>query len=373
MPDHLVKSAQFLIVDGQDTHVRRLRDILSRAGAANITATADERRAAALFDAIRPDIVLLDLMTPAGSGLALLAQIRAMTSDGEFCPVLVMGAAIDTQTKQRALAEGASDFLAKPADPIELMLRVRNLLRTRSLARQLLEQNERLDRAVQERTRDVEEARVEILERLALAAEFRDDDTGQHTIRVGELSARLARVLDLSREEIDLLRRAAPLHDVGKIGIPDVILLKPAALTPVEFEIMKTHTTIGAKILSGSRSPLLQAAQSIALTHHERWRGQGYPHGLQGSSIPTVSRIVAVADVYDAMTNDRPYRRAFDDDKARRLIRESANLDWDEAIVQALDTLAARGALTHLERPLAVPAVAQGIGLGASTPDAPTG
>jgi putative two-component system response regulator len=373
MSDQLVRFARFLIVDHQEAHVRALREVLSRAGATHVTATSDARRAAELFESVRPDIVLIDLMMPVRNCHDVLAEIRTMVPDGEFCPVLVLATDTDSDTKQQALAGGASDFLGKPFDAVEVMLRVRNLLQTRWLTRQLQEQSDLLERAVRERTQDVEEARIEILERLALAAEFRDDDTGQHTIRVGELSARLARVLGLSREEVDLIRRAAPLHDVGKIGIPDVILLKPAALTPGEFEIMKTHTTIGAKILSGSRSPLLQAAQSIALTHHERWRGQGYPQGLGGTSIPTASRIVAVADVYDAMTNDRPYRRAFDDEKARRLIRETAGADWDDTIVQALDALAVRGALTQLERPLAVPAAVQGIGLESTTPDAPAG
>jgi putative two-component system response regulator len=371
MLDHLLKFARILIVDDQEPHARLLRDVLSQAGATHVTVTTDPRRAAALFDSVNPDIVLLDLMTPLRNGHDVLAEIRARTPHGDYCPVLIVTAEIDAEAKQQALAGGANDFLVRPFDTVEVLLRIRNLLQTRWLTRQLREQNDLLERRVRERTHDVEEARIEILERLALAAEYRDDDTGQHTIRVGELSARLARVLDLSQEDIDLLRRAAPLHDVGKIGIPDVILLKPAALTPAEFEIMKTHTTIGAKILSGSRSPLLQAAQSIALTHHERWSGQGYPAGLEGTGIPMVSRIVAVADVYDALTNDRPYRRAFTDEKARGFLREGVCVDWDEPVVEALNVLAARGALTQLERPLAVPAVPQGMGLGAAPPGAP--
>jgi putative two-component system response regulator len=373
MLDHLVRFARFLVVDDQERHARLVREVLFGAGATQVTATTDARRASDLFDSARPDLVLLDPMMPWRNGYDVLADIRARIPQNEFCPVIIVTAEIDAETKLRALTGGANDFLAKPLDPVEALLRIRNLLQTRRLTQQLREQNDRLDRSARERTRDVEEARVEILERLALAAEFRDDDTGQHTIRVGELAARLARVLDLSQEEISMIRRAAPLHDVGKIGIPDVILLKPAALTPTEFEIMKTHTTIGAKILSGSRSPLLQAAQTIALTHHERWRGQGYPEGLQGASIPTASRIVAVADVYDAMTNDRPYRRAFTDEKARGLIREHMNMDWDEAIVEALDGLALRGALTQLERQLAVPAIPQGTGLELTTPGARAG
>lgn len=166
-----------------------------------------------------------------------------------------------------------------------------------------------LEYKVRERTADLEEAQLEILERLALAAEFRDDETGLHTQRVGRTSAILARAIGLPEEQVDLIQQAAPLHDVGKLGIPDGILRKPGKLTAEEFEVMKTHTSIGAQILSGSRFPILQMAEEIALTHHERWDGTGYM-GLAGERIPLSGRIVTLADVFDALTNDRIYRKA---------------------------------------------------------------
>ena len=181
---------------------------------------------------------------------------------------------------------------------------------------------------------ELEASRLEVLERLALAAEYRDDATGQHTKRVGETSGALARALKLPDEQVELIRRAAPLHDIGKIGISDLILLKPGKLTPEEFEIMKTHTTIGAKIQAGSVYPLLQMAEDIALTHHEKWDGTGYA-GLTGESIPLPGRIVAVADVFDALTHARPYKPAFPVERAFEIIRDGAGKHFDPAIVEA--------------------------------------
>ena len=191
-----------------------------------------------------------------------------------------------------------------------------------------------LEHKVRERTADLEEAQLEILERLALAAEFRDDETGQHTQRVGRTAAILARALDLPNEEIKLIQGAAPLHDVGKLGIPDGILRKPGKLTAEEFEVMKTHTTIGAKILSGSRSPLLQMAEEIALTHHEHWDGNGYA-GLAGETIPLSGRIVALADVFDALTNDRIYRKALSLEETLAEIERQRELQFDPKLVDA--------------------------------------
>ncbi|MGH2371927.1 MAG: HD domain-containing phosphohydrolase, partial [bacterium] len=236
---------------------------------------------------------------------------------------------------QRALAGGAKDFLTKPVDATEVVLRIRNLLETRMLHLQLQDQNEILEEKVLDRTRELEQAQIEILERLALAAEYRDDDTGQHTYRVGETSGHIARALVLPDAQVELIRRAAPLHDVGKIGIPDNILLKPGKLTPDEFEVMKTHTTIGVRILSGSKFPLLQLAREIALAHHERWDGAGFPEGLTGEAIPLEARIVAVADAYDAMTSNRPYRKALSREEAWGILWDGAGTQWDEHIVEA--------------------------------------
>jgi putative two-component system response regulator len=225
------------------------------------------------------------------------------------------------------------DFLTKPFDAVEVVLRIKNLLRTRSLHRQLQGQNELLDQKIRKRTAELEDTQVEILERLALAAEYRDDDTGEHTKRVGETAARIAEALGWSKADVELMRRAAPLHDVGKIGISDSILLKPGKLTPEEFELMKTHTTLGAKMLSGGQFPLLKLAEQIALTHHERWDGTGYI-GLSQEAIPLAGRIVTVADVFDALTSERPYKKAWSWNEAIEEIQSQSGRQFDPHVIE---------------------------------------
>jgi putative two-component system response regulator len=200
---------------------------------------------------------------------------------------------------------------------------------------QLANQNGELERRVGERTAALERARIEILERLARAAEFRDDATGEHTRRVGHIAAEVARALGRSHDEVELTQRAATLHDIGKIGIPDSVLLKPGKLTTREFEIMQSHTTIGARILSGSDVPLLQLAAAIALNHHERWDGSGYPEGKKGEAIPLVGRIVAVADRFDALTHNRPYKPAWPRKQTVALLREQSGIELDPGVVEA--------------------------------------
>ena len=195
--------------------------------------------------------------------------------------------------------------------------------------------NATLEAKVHDRTQELEEAYAEMLERLTRAAEYRDDDTGQHTERVGRLSAHIALVLGWSEDQVRLLEQAATLHDVGKIGIPDEILLKPGRFTPEEFAQMKTHTTIGGSILGGARFPLMQLAETIALSHHERWDGSGYPSGLRGEDIPLAGRIVTVADVFDALTNERPYKKAWSHADAIAEIEKQAGTQFDPAVVRA--------------------------------------
>lgn len=197
------------------------------------------------------------------------------------------------------------------------------------------EHNQALERRVQARTRELEEAQLEVLDRLARAAEYKDDETGEHVRRVAQMAAGLARVLGLSRAEVNLIEQVAPLHDVGKIGVPDEVLLKPGRLTPEEFEVVKAHALIGSHILSGGRSQLVRAAQEVALSHHERWDGSGYPHGLRGEQIPLFGRIVAVADVYDALTSERPYKRAWTPEEAAAEILAQAGRQFDPQVVDA--------------------------------------
>jgi PAS domain S-box-containing protein len=214
----------------------------------------------------------------------------------------------------------------------------------RRAERQLADEANRLHAMVDERTRDLNEARAETLQLLGVASEFRDDETAQHTERIGELAAEIATRMGLSAESVGLLREAAPLHDIGKLAIPDRVLLKPSRLDEIEQELMQTHTTHGARLLFGSRSPALQLAGVIAESHHEWWDGSGYPQGLIGSDIPLVGRIVAVADVFDALTHDRPYKPAWPVEQALALIRSSAGTQFDPRVVEAfLEIIAAGG------------------------------
>lgn len=326
--------ARILIVDDQEANLKLLERLLTRAGYRSITTTTDPRQALPLFLTQQPDIVLLDLHMPHLDGFGVLEQLRPRMKEKLYLPILVLTADATQEAKQRALSLGARDFLTKPFDHQEVLLRIANLLETRSLHAVLKNHNILLEERVRERTQDFEEAQLEILARLAIAAEFRDDDTGRHAQRVGYSAALIAAELGLPEVEVNLIRRAAPLHDVGKIGISDSILLKPGKLTDEEFEVMKTHTTLGARILSGSRFQVLQFAEDIALTHHERWDGTGY-FGLSGDSIPIVGHIVAIADVYDALTHERPYKEAWPQSEALKEIRKQSGHQFDPKVVDA--------------------------------------
>jgi putative two-component system response regulator len=254
-------------------------------------------------------------------------------------PVLVLTADVTDETKHQALALGARDFLTKPFDPEEVRLRVSNLLEMRQLQLELKAHADELEDRVHRRTVQLDQARLEVVERLALAAEYRDDDTHQHAQRIGHTTALLAAGMGLPRAAIQRIRRAAPLHDIGKIAIPDSILLKPGKLTVEEREIIKSHTLIGARILAGSQSRLLRIASEIALSHHERWDGDGYPNGLAEAAIPLVGRLVAVADVFDALAHRRPYKHPWPVDEAAGEISSQSGRQFDPAIVDVFKTL----------------------------------
>jgi len=334
MQDSLLTTSRILIVDDQPSNVMLLEGILQEEDFTSYRSLTDSREVLSAFIEYLPDLILLDLQMPYLDGFAVMKQLQACIAPGDFLPILVLTADITPAAKRRALTEGALDFLTKPFDATEVILRIKNLLQTHSLHLQLQKQNQVLDEKVRERTADLEATQVEILERLALAAEYRDDDTGEHTKRVGEMTARIAEALGWPRVEVELIRRAAPLHDVGKIAIPDSILLKPGKLTPEEFERMKTHTTLGAKMLSGGRFPLLQLAEQIALTHHERWNASGYL-GLCEEAIPMAGRIVTVADVFDALTSKRPYKEAWTVSDAIEEIQRQSGHQFDPYVVEA--------------------------------------
>jgi putative two-component system response regulator len=338
--------ARILIIDDQLENVAVLRRVLSNAGYREVQSTTDPSQAEVLYQGYRPDLVLLDLHMPEMDGFAVLERLRSLTARATYMPILVLTGDHDPLKRRRALAAGATDFLAKPFDIVEVVLRIQNLLETRHLHRLLSNQNASLEARVRQRTRELEEAQGEILARLAAAAEHRDDDTGRHTLRVGQLSAAIAETLELPSEVVELIRAAAPLHDVGKIGIPDHILLKSGKLTPEEFAVMKAHTTIGGAILAGGRSALVIEAERIALNHHERWDGTGYPNGLSGNAIPLGARIVAVADVFDALTHERPYRPAWAVDRVMEEIRAQSGHHFDPAVVAAFVTHSTRKGLS---------------------------
>lgn len=326
MSTRLMTDARILVVDDQESNVQLLDRLLRMKGYRHIETLTDSRQAVDRFVATRPDLVCLDLRMPHLSGLEVLEELQPLIGAGDYVPVLILTADTAPETKQTALSMGAKDFLNKPFDAVEALLRIHNLLETRFLYLELRAQNERLDQKVRERTRELEEAQHEILARLALAAEYRDDQTGEHTRRVGHLAALLARELGLSDAEVELIRQAAPLHDIGKIGIPDAVLMKPGRLTSAEFEVMKTHAEIGA---------LLRLAQEIARTHHEWWNGNGYV-GLSGEQIPLASRIVTVADTFDAITHDRPYRAGRSIRMAIEELRREAGRQFDPMVVDAI-------------------------------------
>ena len=337
-----LSGARILIVDDQPANVRLLEKLLSRAGYTNMVSTTDPREAESLFVTRAPDIVVLDLNMPYLDGFAVMDRLRPHIPDQTYLPILVLTADASSETKKRALSAGAMDFLTKPFDHVEVELRLRHLLDARFLHLQLRNQNTILEDKVRERTHDLEEAQHETLHRLALAAEYRDDDTGQHIQRVARISSLIAAEMGLDPHEVETIGLAAPLHDVGKIGVPDSILLKPGPLTPEEISVMRQHTIIGSKILSGSRSLVLQTAETIALTHHERWDGGGYA-GMVGSAIPLAGRIVAVADVWDALTHDRPYKKAWEHGTAHREMVAQSGAQFDPMVIEAfariVDTL----------------------------------
>lgn len=335
-PDVVRERVRILIVDDEPANTEFLRHVLEPEGYGRLVECTDATAALDQFHDIDPDLVLLDLMMPKCDGYQFLKELRTRLSPGDFLPVLVVTGDTSAEAQRRALSLGARDFLTKPLSPADVRLRVRNLLQTRFLQARLREYNSLLEDRVVERTQELEAARLETLDRLARAAEYRDDDTGQHTQRVGRVAARLATVLGEPEEQVRLIRRAAPLHDIGKIGVPDSILLKPGRLTKEERATMQRHTRIGAEILSGSRFPLLQLAEEITLIHHEWWDGGGYPEGLMGEAIPLAGRIVAVADVFDSLTHERPYKDAWSVKEALNELQACSGSQFDPRVVEAM-------------------------------------
>lgn len=330
-----LKRASILLVDDEPANLSLLHRALVRAGYTRIAETSNPLDVVTLFEEFQPDLICLDVkMTPI-DGLAVLKELAQRIPPETYFPILMLTGEGSTKVKQEALSLGAKDFVTKPFELQEVLLRINNLLIPRFLHLHLQDHNRMLETRVRERTRDLEQARLEVLDRLARAAEFRDDNTGEHVRRVGRIAAFLADAIGLGAVMVELIQRAAPLHDLGKIGIPDAVLLKAARLTPEEFALMRRHTTIGAEILAGGSSAVMRTAEEIALHHHEHWDGNGYPARKAGDAIPLAARIVGVADAFDALSHDRPYRPAWSLPDVLRWLRENAGTHFDPRLMKS--------------------------------------
>lgn len=324
--------ARILIVDDETSDVQLITRLLSNAGYTQLGIEIDSSQAASTFEKFQPDLVILDLHMSPKDGFEVLRELNVAIPEGSYLPVLVITGDINDEARDRALSGGAMDFLSKPSSSSEILLRVQNLLHTRTLHLELAKERDSLEKRVEERTALVVKGQSEILERLARLAEFRDDTTGKHTQRVAEIVRQIAVAIGFSSEASELMGRASLLHDIGKVAIPDDILLKRGKLTEEEFEQMKTHAHIGGEILAGSTSKLLSTAESIARYHHEKWDGSGYCK-VESRLIPLEARITAIADVFDALMSSRPYKEAWTAVEALTEMKRLSGSHFDPELV----------------------------------------
>jgi putative two-component system response regulator len=331
-----IRGADILIWDAGESGGSPFADMLGREGFARVRAVTTK---AELEDAVArgdADLVVVGLGTPETGAFDVVERVRESASGPRRVPVLVLVGEQESDAKRRAFAAGASDCLAVPPTTEEALSRIRSLLSTGLLQRRLASRRQDLAVSVGQRVRDVELAHWEVVDRLATVAEYRDDLTGAHQRRVGEMAALIGRRLGMDDMLVRRLRMAAPLHDIGKVAIPDAILRKPAPLDHDEWKVMRTHTSVGARMLAGGDFPLLRTAERIALTHHERWDGVGYPEGLKGEQIPIEGRITAVADVIDCMTHPRPYRDALPATEAIAEVERCSGTQFDPDVASVV-------------------------------------
>lgn len=330
--------ARILIVDDQKLHYLYLKKVLVDAGYKNIHCVAEPLKVKLMVLQIIPDMMILDLVMPFLDGFQVMHQLNDYREQ-HYLPILALSAEKGTGASLKALESGATDVLNKPYENPEILFRIKNMLEMRFLHVASRNQNKILEEKVEGRTRELRDSQKEIIRRLAQAAEFRDNETGAHIIRISKYCALFAKALEMDENEIELFAMASPLHDIGKIGIPDNILLKPGRFTNEEFEVMKTHALIGAQLLDGSQSPVMQMARVIALTHHERWDGSGYPKGLKGDEIPLVGQICSICDVFDALISKRIYKNAWTLTDAAKIIIAEKGRQFNPNLVDKFEQL----------------------------------
>ncbi|MBN4054765.1 response regulator [Nitrospira defluvii] len=327
-----LKSGKIMVVEDNAATLTLLKEVLQIEGYSRVVCTQDPTQVIDLYKEHHSDLMLLDLMMPKMDGFEVMDRLKVL-GDGKLPSILVLTALDDHEHRIRALGEGALDFVAKPFNRVELLTRIRNLLKISLSEKALRNQNAILEQTIQERTKELYDTRRQTIQLLGRAVEYRDNETGLHIIRISKISALLGKAMGLNEQECDLLFNASPMHDIGKIGVPDHILFKPGKLNEEEWETMKLHSTMGADMLSGYDSNLLETAHTIALTHHEKWDGSGYPSGLKGTEIPLVGRIVAIADVFDALTSERKYKSAWTIEKTVALLKKERGKHFDPELV----------------------------------------
>ncbi len=326
------KNNKIFIIDDEPVNLKLLDRLLYKHGYTDLVLINDPREVIRQYEVQKPALILLDINMPHLNGFEVMEQLQAL-GDPLLPPIVILTAQHGKEYLMKALDAGARDYLTKPFDGYELQMRVRNLLDAHLAHRLLHDQKNVLEEMVTKRTEQLQQTQLQMIQRLGMAAEYRDEDTGNHILRMSHISMVLAKAIGWSQKKCELMLHASSMHDVGKIGIPDNILLKPGKLDADEWELMKTHTTIGAKLLEHDDSDLMKMAHEIALSHHERWDGSGYPEGVAGENIPKTGRITALADVFDALTSARPYKKAWSVDDAVMLIKENRGKHFDPELV----------------------------------------
>lgn len=334
MLDERLCNSRVVVIDDIPSNLRLIESSLKAFGLREVFAFTDSRAGLDWLQNNNWDLLLLDLDMPVPSGFDIL---HALGQRDRGCnPVIIVTALNDPASRRRGLDLGASDYVCKPVDLQELLLRVRNSLQLSQASQALQRERDNLELIVQQRTLQLVENQYVLVSSLCRAAEYKDNETGNHILRIGESAALLARAIGCDDDWVNAIWLAAPMHDIGKIGIPDEVLLKPGLLTAEERELMNTHTQIGYEILKNNEAPLIQMAADIALHHHEKWDGTGYPMGLKGEAIPLSACIVALCDVYDALRSRRPYKEPWSAAAVQQLIRDDNGQHFDPALVQAM-------------------------------------